>query len=256
MLTKSIKEAMVSRRSVRNFIDRPLDPKVRTAIESKCAVLAQSLAGQECRIVPVFRSMGGKIGSYGVIRNAQCWLVLVYRDSDVFSAVNAGMVMENMVLWLTSQGLGTCWVGGTFSLSYVSKYVAVRENDKIAAMVAAGEAAARDSLLSGIMKSAIGSRHRKKFEELFKTEVDSPFRPALEMMCLAPSSYNSQPWRGIESPAGVMNFYTSMNNSSGFLNLGIALSHFTYFAPKGTWRVVEGAPLYKGAVYALSWISG
>ena len=46
MLTKSIKEAMVSRRSVRNFIDRPLDPKVRTAIESKCAVLAQSLAGQ------------------------------------------------------------------------------------------------------------------------------------------------------------------------------------------------------------------
>ena len=98
---------MVSRRSVRNFIDRPLDPKMRTAIESKCAVLAQSLAGQECRIVPVFRSMGGKIGSYGVIRNAQCWLVLVYRDSDVFSAVNAGMVMENMMMWLTSQGIGT-----------------------------------------------------------------------------------------------------------------------------------------------------
>lgn len=256
MLTKSIKEAIVSRRSVRSFIDRPLDPEVRTAIEIKCSALAQSLVGQECRIVPVFRSMGAKIGSYGVIRNAQCWLVLLYRDSDAFSAVNAGMEMENMVLWLTSQGLGTCWVGGTFSRSDVSKYIAVRENDKIAAMVAVGEAAGRDSLLSEIMKSAVGSRRRKKIDDLFKTEVDSSFRPALEMMLLAPSSYNSQPWRGIESPAGVMNFYTATNNSSGYLNLGIALSHFIHFAPKGTWRVVEGAPSCNGAVYALSWING
>ncbi len=252
---KNIEEAIKSRRSVRSFINDALTSDVREAIENKCEALSQCLAGQHCRVHPVFRSLGEKIGSYGMIHNAQCWLILVYQDTDIFSPVNAGMVMENLVLWLTERGLGTCWVGGTFSRSDVSKLITYRPAEKVAAMVAVGYPAARDSLLSKIMKAAAGSNKRKDFDVLFKISASSSFRKALEMMRLAPSAYNSQPWRGIESPEGVMNFYTAKNNTDGFLNLGIGLSHFSHFAPKGTWRVIEGAPAYDGAAYALSWLN-
>lgn len=252
---KSIEEAIESRRSVRNFINEALTSDVREAIVNRCEALSQCLPGQHCRVQPVFRSLGDKIGSYGVIHNAQCWLLLIYKDMDVFSPVNAGMVMENIVLWLTQRGLGTCWVGGTFSRADVSRLLTFHAGEKIGAMVSVGYPTSRDSMLSRIMKAAIGSRKRKDFDAIFKVETSSSFRQPLEMMRLAPSSYNSQPWRGIESPEGVMNFYTVSNNAGGFLNLGIALAHFRHFAPKGTWRVIEGAPAYDGAVYALSWLN-
>lgn len=252
---KSIEEAIESRRSVRSFINDALTSDVRQAIVNRCESLSQCLPGQHCRVQPVFRSLGEKIGSYGVIHNAQCWLLLIYKDVDAFSPVNAGMVMEDIVLWLAQRGLGTCWVGGTFSRADVARLITFHAGEKIGAMVAVGYPASRDSMLSRIMKAAVGSRKRKDFDTLFKVGASSSFRQALEMMRLAPSSYNYQPWRGLESPECVMNFYTASNNAGGFLNLGIALSHFRHFAPKGTWRVIEGAPAYDGAVYALSWLN-
>lgn len=183
---KNIEEAIETRRSVRNFINCVLTSEMREAIENKCEALSQRLAGQQCRIYPVFRSLGEKIGSYGVIHNAQCWLVLIYRDVDKFSPVNAGMVMEDFVLWLTEQGLGTCWLGGTFSRADVSKLITFRSAEKVAAMVAVGYPAKHDSMLSKIMKAAIGSGKRKDFDMLFKIDASSTFRHALEMMRLAP----------------------------------------------------------------------
>ena len=87
---KSLEEAIESRRSVRSFINDALTSDVREAIVNRCESLSQCLPGQHCRVQPVFRSLGEKIGSYGVIHNAQCWLLLIYKDVDAFSPVNAG----------------------------------------------------------------------------------------------------------------------------------------------------------------------
>lgn len=251
---KNIEEAIERRHSVRNFINNVLTSDTREAIVNKCSTLTQRLQGQHCRIYPVFRSLGEKVGSYGVIHNAQCWLILIYEDVDAFSRVNAGMVMEDVVLWLTERRLGTCWVSGTFSRADVAKLITFRRAEKVAAMVAVGYPTGHDSLLSKIMKAAVGSSGRKDFDQLFKVADTSRFRQALEMMRLAPSARNSQPWRGMESPDGVMNFYTTSGNAAALLDLGIGLSHFSHFVSKGTWRVVEGAPAFEGAEYALSWI--
>lgn len=171
--------------------------------------------------------------TYGVITGASTFM-LVEADDDMRSLLSAGYITEKVVLEACAMGLGTCWVGGTFRNSDFVREPCQGEDTKLKAVVPIGTAAKHKSLLSGIMRIAAGSSHRKPLNRLFfsdnfstpvsKDDADS-MTLSFEMMRLAPSSMNSQPWRGLATGETV-HFYAACESNLTPIDMGIGLLHF------------------------------
>ena len=100
---------------------------------------------------------------------------------------------------------------------------------------------ARPKYIEKIMRASLGSKNRKAWNKLFYlnnfnqtlSQADAAkFEIALEMLRLAPSSTNAQPWSVVKEGNNFHFFCNHKNNTSEdmkkikHLDLGIALSHF------------------------------
>lgn len=212
-------EAIPQRHSVRTFTGR---------IPEKIITEKLELPDRDgFRIVVVDSSLNGGIGSYGVIKDAPAWLALVTDGSDS-AILRCAMAAERCVLSLTAQGIGSCWIGGTFNSSDAGKKAGLHEGEKIAAVIPFGYAASRKRFLERVTSALAHSSKRKAFDELFEVDKDTPavYREALESVRLAPSAVNAQPWRAKADKNGNVTFTAATDNSYTMLDMGIALEHF------------------------------
>ncbi len=181
-----------------------------------------------------------KLGTYGVIRGASAFLGLTVPDND--EALIAGAYqMEAAILYATSLGLGTVWLGGTLRRQAFAKAFGLADGLILPAISPIGYPAPR-RLLERVMRSAARSDSRKPWEKMFfsccagvpLTQSDAgPFAEALGNTRLAPSSLNAQPWRLIKDGER-FHFYAQYSDSlSAFdrklkhIDMGIALCHFS-----------------------------
>ena len=97
-----------------------------------------------------------------------------------------------------------------------------------------------------------GSDKRKPFDKLFfygdlshKIPDANRFRQGLEMMRLAPSSTNSQPWKALVDN-DIVHFYCVPESRWSMLDCGIGLCHFymaeRYYHSDGSFLKVADAP--------------
>ena len=114
-------EAIHARHSVRTYNPVMPDRFVLDYVNDYISDLKPVFPGTDCRLVLHDTPADGKIGTYGVVRGAQCYVAVVHRREGEFQAINAGMCGERLVLGLTGMGIGTIWLGGTFSGGDVSK---------------------------------------------------------------------------------------------------------------------------------------
>lgn len=202
------------------------------------------------------RAEGVKLGTYGVIKGASTYVVAVIpkgkRDLEDF-----GYVMEKFILKATSLGLGTCWLGGTFNKGEFSKAIAQKEEEILPCVTPIGYPAEKRSLLETVMRLGAGSRHRKSWQEIFFQKKFGPplledeageYVTPLEMVRIAPSASNKQPWR-IIMDQGKFHFYLQPTKGYskilGFeiqrVDMGIAMCHFELAAQelglKGKWII-------------------
>jgi len=184
-------------------------------------------------------SSGQKLGTYGVTRGAVAFLGLGVPDNlDAYAA--AGYVFETAVLYATSLGLGTVWLGGTFTRSAFASAFGFNDELTLPAIAPIGYAAPR-RMLERAMRSIAKSDSRKPWDRLFfdnrigtplpKTEA-GPYADALSNVRLAPSSLNGQPWR-ILKIGDHFHFYADFNDAlTGldrklkYIDMGIAICHF------------------------------
>ncbi|HRS05304.1 MAG TPA: nitroreductase family protein, partial [Treponema sp.] len=117
-------ESIESRRSVRSFTGRPLSGDQREALETALEQSGPCPFGS----VPRFRIVeseyntgigSGRIGTYGIIRNAPCFIVGAVKTT-LYGFVDFGYALEGIALLAVGAGLGTCWLGGTFDRSGVA----------------------------------------------------------------------------------------------------------------------------------------
>lgn len=243
----TVREAIEMRKSVRTFRKEAVDGVVMARLREMCREPRQCLPGQEARIIVIERGIEGRVGTYGIISGAQCCLALVYRDVDYLSPVNAGMVMENVVLWLTQQGVGTCWLGGTFSRGDVAAAASPAPDERIAAIVVLGIAADRERLVARMMQKFAHSRQRRPFDELFDIGDNREWVSALELMRLAPSALNGQPWRAV-AEGNAVHFFCTKPEGLGLLDIGIGLAHFAEGTDHpGEWETVDSAAALRPA---------
>lgn len=109
-----------------------------------------------------------------------------YSEEAPRSLMNIGYMMEQMVLYLCSIGVGTCFIG----CNRVKKGQAVRDGKRLVGIVAFGKS-------RGPHVRKRTEAKRLSLDELciFKEVPRQWMKQLLEAARLAPSSMNSQPWR-------------------------------------------------------------
>lgn len=226
----NIIEAMILRRSVRNFNGESLSPALRAELAQTASETTSPFGGSvTIRMKDFDLKNGYKPSTYGMIRGAETYFLMGI-GSDEASALSAGFRFEQVMLKACMLGLGTCWIGGTFKGSSFDSGQTWPDGEslKIVCPVGTEAKSVRDKLL----RAAFGSTRRKPFDTLFfsgdfstPVSADNRFRHALKMLRLAPSSTNSQPWRAVTDGHRV-HFYCADKGPFAVLDTGIALCHF------------------------------
>lgn len=152
-----------------------------------------------------------------------------------------GYSFEMLVLCAQSLGIGTTWIGGTMDRAAFEHAMALGADEMMPCASPLGYPAKKMSLRETMMRKGVKADTRARFEELFFDADGAPLtearagrlREPLELVRLAPSAVNKQPWRVIVS-GGAAHFYEE--KSKGFagaatgdlqkVDVGIALCHF------------------------------
>jgi len=254
------------RKSIRSYNGIALDSKCKQDITDYISSLPQPF-GSKARIVLLSlddNDNSVKLRTYGVVSGAHDYLVLAYEEGTL-AAVNAGYLFEQVILFCTGKGIGSYWVGGTFRKSDFSAQAKIKENEIMPAISPLGYAADKAKFRDSIMKMVPGSNKRKPFEQLFfDTTFDQPLEKGglydmpLEMVRLAPSSLNGQPWRILVSDSDV-HFYYKKKSDWSEIDMGIALCHFEQTCKElginGSYAVMEDKTPIGDLKYLISWKS-
>lgn len=231
-------DCIKARRSVRTFDPRPLDHETRAQLAAfmdradnpfGLPVSLRFLDGSEHGLVcPVASGarlyVGGKIA----------------RGPLAFVAF--GYSFETFILYAQSLGLGTVWLGGTMNRSAFETAMELGEDEIMPCATPVGYPAKKISLPDSLMRKAIHADDRLPFESLFfQGDPNTPLSrqgagklaQPLEMVRLAPSAVNKQPWRVVVA-GNRAHFY--LKRTKGYashgeldmqmVDMGIALCHF------------------------------
>ena len=259
-------DAINVRKSVRNYSSAALTPEEIAKITEYAENAPQlpALNGDsEVKIISLDGSLRAP-GTYGVINGASTYLVLLHQSSQM-SALNAGYFFEHIVLYCTSLGLGTCWIGGTFKRSDFTAHISVPADKIIDIVSPVGVAADKLRFRDKLMKKIANSNSRKPFDSLFfSNEFSEPIKPdtdlvkALDAVRVAPSAKNEQQWRVSVDGDKVRFYCTNINSHFGAINMGIAICHFEvackHYGINGEWQVENAAPKANNLDYTITFL--
>ena len=152
-----------------------------------------------------------------------------------------GYQFENLVLYATDMGLGTVWLAGTFNRKDFKNVIEISDEDLFPCICPVGYPGQKRSFIEKITRASLGSKKRKEWDKLFflddfskslTKEGAGRYADALDMLRLAPSATNAQPWAVVKEGDKFhffCNYKNGINNDVKkikHLDLGIALSHF------------------------------
>ena len=239
--------AIEFRKSVRNFQSLPLRDEDVKIIQSYINNSKNLIGphGNECKIKVLLDSelnKNGKMGTYGVIQNAQGY-ILGSCNNDPEAVFDFAYVLEGLVLELTNSNIGTCWLGGTFNRSEFDKYYPRSNGDIIPAITPIGYAKDNMHFRERMTRQSIKADQRKTPDQLFfygdfKNTLKNRARRyirAMKYIRLAPSARNNQPWRIlVSSDFSKVHFYIfkeleherCFTCAPEYLDIGIAYRHF------------------------------
>ena len=212
-----------------------------------------------------------KLGTYGIIQGTRNFIAVITTQEEV-DALSLGYHIEKIVLIATGLGLGTCWLGGTFDRSSFEDHLSLKNNEKVVILIAFGYKKNKQSMIESTMRILAKSDQRKPSSELFleangekALDLNSigDYQKVLEMVRIAPSASNKQPWRIIKD-IDHFHFYLTRTPGYGVMNydlqlndIGIAKCHFELSALalklKGAWETMNTTPTMPNWVYVESW---
>jgi nitroreductase len=261
-------ERIKQRRSVRTYTGKPLDKMLKDKIE---AFIKQTPVpfGVNVRIQLINTyadEKPAKLGTYGFVSGASDYLALVCEKAP-FTEEGGGYLFEQVVLFCTGLGLGTCWLGGSFSRTDFKRQIQVNPDERLRIVSPVGYKSDKKrwtEYLQGAEKNHISRKpfgtffFHKDFSVPLTIEKAGIYAKPLEMVRIAPSANNAQPWR-IVLDNETLHFYRK-STLGGFsaIDMGIALCHFEQtcieLGMKGCFKVLNSLQ-NKELHYCISWVS-
>ena len=274
-------ETIKKRISCRSFDGRPLDDKTKNQLRAFLRENTRGPFGNPLRfelvdLTEAERAELKSLGTYGVVKGASLYIAgAVTRGARAME--DYGFGMERNILFATTLGLGTCWLGGTLNRAGFARKIALTPDEQMPAISPVGYSAEKRSLTDRAFRFMAKSDRRKPWEDLFFDE--KPGNPlvkeragacgqALESVRIGPSASNRQPWRVIREGA---TYHFCLQRTPGYdkmlgeirlqeVDMGIALCHFELAAGelgvRGSWR--EAKPSFDAGTmeYVVSRVAG
>ncbi|MDD2371229.1 MAG: nitroreductase family protein [Firmicutes bacterium] len=269
-------QIITKRKSVRTYNEKSITDEIKRQIESYIEGLENpwNVKLKYTFIDTKEKNSNEKLGTYGVIRNANNFIAATLTDGD-FALEALGYELEELILYLAKIGIGTCWLGGTFNRGQFAKEADLKAGEIIPVITPIGYPAKKTSLTDKMMRKMSKGDYRVDWDQLFfnndfntkLTKEDAGiYGDVLEMVRLGPSASNKQPWRIVRCGNDFHFFeYSTPGYSKAFsydiqrIDLGIAASHFQLTAKesglKGEFMVKEtGIKATENTTYKFSWI--
>ena len=217
-------EAISARHSVRKYIDKDIPADIIAALQEKVAECNKEGNLNIQLVQNETRAFTGML-SYGQFSGVKNYLVMVGKKSKDLDE-RVGYYGEQLVLFVQTLGLNTCWVG----LSYrkVPEAYNVGKDEKLVCMIALGYGETQ------------GFSHKiKSIEEVSNASDITPswFKKGVEAALLAPTAVNQQKFSF--EHVGMKNNCHQIRAKKGFsmigytkIDLGIAKYHFEIGAGK------------------------
>ena len=238
----NVKEVIKRRISNRTYEERSLTEEDKKKLLEFNSTLTNPF-GVEVKVQYISKEKGAddvQLGTYGTIKVAKDFLAITVKDQP-YAMEAIGYQFENLVLYATDIGIGTVWLAGTFKRKDFINAIEIGEDDLFPCICPLGYPAQKQSFLEKITKASLGSKKRKDWDKLFfledfikaLTKADAGiYEDALEMLRLAPSATNSQPWAVVKE-GNKFHFFCNYKNTLNddvkkikHIDIGIALSHF------------------------------
>ncbi|NQU65209.1 MAG: nitroreductase [SAR324 cluster bacterium] len=278
---KPTTELIQTRKSWRSYINEEIPSELLDKIRARLAQSHQGIFGNTVRFEIVEKQAAEKdknvkLGTYGFFKGVKYLLVGAVTKSDYYCE-DYGYVFEKLILFLSDLGLGTCWVGGTFRRGEYAKTINLQKNEAIPAISPFGYTTKGRSIRDRAIRMSAGSKTRKPWSDLFycdsfhqwldEKEAGDYTKP-IEMVRMAPSASNKQPWRVIKEQ-GKNNFHIFLQKTPGYdklikaveiqrIDIGIAMCHFELSAQelnlRGSWKVSDPNIEVSDQLYIVSWI--
>ena len=237
-----IEKTVTARSSVRWYQERPITSEDKDKIRNYIAGLSNPFSVKVSfhLLDKKVSKDGEKIGTYGMIKGATGFVGASVAPGEL--ALEAlGYSFEQLILYLTSMGFGTCWLGGTFDRSGFAAAMKLREGDLFPAISPIGYPQGKRRILDSMVRLMVKSDQRFEWSRLFfKGDFSHPLTQAeagnyafpLEMLRLAPSAANKQPWRIVQDK-NAYHFYEARSMKDNKLGIdiqqtdvGIGACHF------------------------------
>jgi hypothetical protein len=284
--SKPITELIKARFSCRRYREEPVSEGERRQLVEFIAANSTGPFGSPTRFELITateadrRALRG-LGTYGFIRNPTGFIIGAMEEAE-HNLEDFGYAMERIILFATDIGLGTCWLGGTFTKSRFAKKIGLKSGESVPAVTSTGYIAGkpRDDLIhqwgGGARRYAWDTFFfDRRFGTPLSREAAGRYAVPLEMVRLGPSASNKHPWR-IVRDGNVHHFYAQRTpgyrESIAFkllriadmqrLDMGIAMCHFELTAKElgleGRWEVDEPAIEKPDGMteYTVSWVEG
>lgn len=235
-MKNSVKDLIKRRKSVRTFNGAALRKEDREKLEQYLKTLDNPFG------VPVeFRFLDAKeyeLSSPVIVGTDLYIAAKVSRIPQ--SEIAYGYCFEKLCLYAEAMGIGTVMLAATISRKTFEKAMEVGDTEVMPVASPVGYPAEKRSVRETLMRKGLKADERLPFRELFfegtfmeslTPEHAGQFRDALEMVRLAPSAGNKQPWRAVVCGDKV-HFYEKKSMPENHLgdiqkvDLGIALVHF------------------------------
>lgn len=241
--TFSISNAIKERYSVRTYQKKPVSDEIKEKIMSYAEKLNNPFGAKiNFKFIEKSTSVNGeKLGTYGFIKGADLFMGATVPKVK-YAQEALGYDFEKLVLYITSLGLGTCWLGGTFNKSAFADEMNVKENELFPIITPVGYPATHMRITEKVFRHSLKADNRLDWDELFfykdlytplDKETAGEYAYALEMLRLSPSAKNKQPWKVVFDGKAfhfIQLFAHSDNDGSGQemhrIDMGIAISHF------------------------------
>ncbi|MFE8700048.1 nitroreductase family protein [Cytobacillus sp. FJAT-54145] len=249
-MNQSMIETMKRRQSIRTYDNQPISEQhirlLQEFISSESHLVGPFGRKGKMELIQVTNNVtdkGIKLGTYGFIKNPKAYVVGIC-ENDKYSLVEFAYNFHKLVLFATQLGMGTCWMGGTFSRNSFEEEITLRKVEFIPCVTPVGYPKEKQRIFDKAVRYVVKADNKKKWDKLFyeqtfektleKTRAGD-YETPIEMVRLGPSASNKQPWRLVLSESGKVchffiehtpNYSSSLGYDMQLLDMGIAMCQF------------------------------
>ena len=214
-------ESIFVRKSVRNYKMKPIEQSRLDGIVNFAESLPMLFQENAVEYKVLDNTQANQLFTGVFAVKAPYYIILTAKDAPDY-LINAGYLLEQISLYLTAKGLGSCYMG---MVKPKKKVMEGLEFDYIITL-AFGESEHE------VYRPADKAK-RLPLDDIavYKTEVNRDIKTMIQAARLSPSGMNSQPWRFVVYDNRIHifckknKFLTSVLNEIKLIDIGICLAH-------------------------------